>query len=189
MLVFLKKGCFQHRTSISIQIWLTRYSRFGGQVNLMNPVVVFSSKKGNTQKVALEIAQELNCKSIKISEEPDFSKIELQDYDVVFLGTWVRGGHASPEMVKFLEQLDLPDSNRQFVLFMTWAGGGKSDAWTHMKVNDLLQAKKQKLLKDYYRCLGKTFGFARKGHPNAEELAEARVWARNFVCELEKGST
>ena len=60
----------------------------------MNPVVVFSSKKGNTQKVALEIAQELNCKSIKISDEPDFSKIELQEYDVVFLGTWVRGGHA-----------------------------------------------------------------------------------------------
>ena len=148
----------------------------------MNPVVVFSSKGGNTQKVALEIAQELNCNAIKLSEEPDFSKIQLKDYDMVFLGTWIRGGHASPEMVKFLEQLDLKDSNRQFALFMTWAGGGKSDAWAFMKIKDLLQAKNQKLVPDYYKCLGKTFGFARKGHPNTEELANSRKWVKN-ICQ------
>jgi flavodoxin len=151
----------------------------------MNPVVVFSSKGGNTQKVALEIAQELNCNAIKLSEEPDFSKIQLKDYDMVFLGTWIRGGHASPEMVKFLEQLDLKDSNRQFALFMTWAGGGKSDAWAFMKVKDLLQAKNQKLLPDYYKCLGKTFGFARKGHPNPEELADARKWVKKVFSGFE----
>ena len=155
----------------------------------MNPVVVFSSKKGNTQKVTQEIVQELNCKAIKLSEETDFSIIQLKDYDLVFLGTWIRGGHASPEMVKFLEQLDFPDSNRHFALFMTWAGGGKSDAWAFMKVKDLLQAKNQKLVADYYKCLGKTFGFARKGHPNAQELADARKWASNLLCELETDSS
>jgi len=147
----------------------------------MNPIVVFSSKGGNTQKVAQEIAQELNCKAIKLSEVSDFSKIQLRDYGLVFLGTWVRGGHASPEMVKFLEQLDLPDNKRNFALFMTWAGGGKSDAWTFMKVKDLLQTKTQKLYSDYYKCLGKTFGFARKGHPNSEELNGARNWAKNVI--------
>jgi len=30
----------------------------------MNPVVIYSTKGGNTEKVALEIAQELNCKAI-----------------------------------------------------------------------------------------------------------------------------
>ncbi|MDG6221985.1 MAG: hypothetical protein IAX21_07735 [Candidatus Bathyarchaeota archaeon] len=147
----------------------------------MNPVVVFSSKGGNTENVAREIAQELNCEAIKLSEEPDFSKGQLKDYNMVFLGTWVRGGHASHEMIKFLEQLNFGDSNRQFALFMTWAGGGKSDAWTFMKVKDILQAKNQKLLPDYYRCFGKTFGFARKGHPNKQELTESRKWAKNLV--------
>ena len=152
----------------------------------MNPIVVYSSKGGNTQKVAQEIAQELNCKTIKLSEEPDFSKIQLNDYDVVFLGTWVRGGHASPEMVKFLEQLNLEGSKRQFALFMTWAGGGKSDAWTFMKVKDILEPKKHVLVKDYYKCLGKTFGFTRKGHPNQKELADARSWAKKLVAQIIK---
>ena len=154
----------------------------------MNTVVIYSSKGGNTQKVAQEIAQELNCKAIKLSDQPDFSKIQLKDYEIVFLGTWIRGGHASPEMVKFLEQLDLPDNNRKFGLFMTWAGGGKSDAWTFMKVKDILQAKNQKLLPDYYKCMGKTFGFARKGHPNPKELADAQKWACNLIADLEIGS-
>lgn len=147
----------------------------------MNPVLVFSSKRGNTQKVAQEIAQELDCEAIKLSEISDFSKIQLVEYDLVFLGTWVRGGHASPEMVKFLEQIHLPDNQRIFALFLTWAGGGKSDAWTFMKVKDLLHAKQQKLFSDYYKCLGKTFGFARKGHPNAEELNGARNWAKKVI--------
>ncbi len=155
---------------------------------MMNPVVVFSSRGGNTQKVAQEIAEELNCKAFKLSDEPDFSAIQLKDYDLVFLGTWVRGGHASPEMVKFLEQLDLPDNKRYFALFLTWAGGDKSDAWTFMKVKLLLQEKNQNLLPDYYKCLGKTFGFARKGHPNAEELADARKWASNLLSDFEARS-
>ena len=154
----------------------------------MNTVVVYSSKGGNTQKVAQEIGQELNCETIKLSDQPDFSKIQLKDYSIVFLGTWIRGGHACPEMVKFLEKLDLPDNNRNFALFMTWAGGGKSNAWTFMKVKNILQAKNQKLLPDYYKCLGKTFGFARKGHPNPQELADARKWARNMIADLETGS-
>jgi flavodoxin len=153
----------------------------------MNPVVVFSSKGGNTQKVAQEIAEELNCKAIKLSEVSDFSRIQLKDYDLVFLGTWVRGGHASPEMVKFLKQLDLPDNKRNFALFLTWAGGGKSDAWTFMKVKDILQAKKQKLFSNYYKCLGKTFGFTRKGHPNAEELNGGRKWAKNVMGKIISG--
>jgi flavodoxin len=144
----------------------------------MNPVVIYSTKSGNTEKVALEIAQELNCKVIKISGEPDFSKISLKDFDHVLIGTWVRGGEPSPDMLSFLKQLDFEDSNRQFALFMTWAGGGKSDVLTFNRVKQLLGAKNQKLLDDCYKCLGKTFGFTRRGHPDKQDLAEARKWAR-----------
>ena len=93
----------------------------------MNPVVVYSTKGGNTEKVALEISQELNCEAIKISGASDFSVISLKEFDVVFIGTWVRGGEPSPDMIRFLKQLSFEDHNRHFALFMTWAGGGKSD--------------------------------------------------------------
>ena len=157
-------------------------------VKPMNPVVIYSTKSGNTEKVALEIAQELNCKAIKILAESDFSKISVKDFDLVFIGTWVRGGEPSPNMLRFLKQLNLEDSNRQFALFMTWAGGGKSDVLTFNRVKQLLEAKNQKLLDDYNKCLGKTFGFARRGHPDTQDLAEARKWARKTANLPEKSS-
>jgi flavodoxin len=147
----------------------------------MNPVVIYSTKGGNTEKVALEIAQESNCKAIKISEESDFSKMSLKEYDLVFIGTWIRGGEPSPDMLKFIKQLNLEDSNRQFALFMTWAGGGISDILTFKRVKQLLEAKNQRLLNDYYKCFGKTFGLARRGHPDAQDLAEARKWAITVI--------
>ena len=59
---------------------------------------------------------------------------------------------------------------------MTWAGGGISDVLTFKRVKQLLEAKNQRLLDDYYKCLGKTFRFARRGHPDEQDLADARKW-------------
>ncbi len=145
----------------------------------MKTVVIYSTKGGNTEKVALEIAKELNCKVIKISGETDCSTISIKDFDLVFIGTWVRGGEPSPDMYKFLRQLNLEDNNRQFALFMTWVGGGKSDVMTFNRVKPILDAKNQRLLKDYFKCFGKSFGLVRRGHPSAQDLADARKWARN----------
>ena len=141
----------------------------------MNPVVIYSTKSGNTEKVALEIAQELNCNAIKISEEKDFSTIPLNDFDLVVLGTWIRGGEPSPDMRSFLKQLNFEDNNRKFALFMTWAGGGKS-----------LELKNQRLLDDCFKCFGKTFGVARRGHPDAQDLADARKWAKTLLSKPEE---
>ena len=147
----------------------------------MNPVVVYSTKGGNTEKVALEISQELNCEAIKISGASDFSVISLKEFDVVFIGTWVRGGEPSPDMISFLKQLSFEDGNRHFALFMTWAGGGKSDVLAFKRVKQFLDVKNQRLLDDCFKCLGKTFGMARRGHPDAQDLANARKWARTLV--------
>ena len=144
----------------------------------MNPIVIYSTRSGNTKKVALEIAKELNCKLIKISSETDFSTIKLTDFDLVFIGTWVRGGEPSPNMYKFLRQLNLEDNNRQFALFMTWIGGGKSDVMCFNRVKPILIAKNQRLLKNYFKCFGKGFRYVKRGHPCAQDLADARRWAR-----------
>lgn len=146
----------------------------------MNPVVIYSTKGGNTKKVALEIVKELNCKVIKISGDLDFSTISLKDFDFVFIGTWVRGGEPSPDMLRFLKQLNLEDNDRQFALFMTWAGGGISDILTFNRVKQILEAKNQRLFEDCFKCFGKTFGLVRRGHPDAQDLANARKWARNM---------
>jgi flavodoxin len=152
----------------------------------MNSVIIYSTKSGNTEKVALEISQELNCNAIKISRETDFSTISIKDFDLMVIGTWIRGGEPSPDMIRFLKQLSLEDSNRQFALFMTWAGGGKSDVLAFNRVKQLLEVKHQRLLDDCFKCLGKTFGITRRGHPNAQDLFNARKWAKNLVKEPKK---
>jgi flavodoxin len=152
----------------------------------MNPVVIYFSKSGNTEKVAFEIAKELNCHSIKISRETVFSAISFKNFDLVLIGTWIRGGEPSPDMTSFLKQLSLEDGNMHFALFMTWAGGGKSDVLAFNRVKQLLEAKNQRLLDSSFKCLGKTFGIAKRGHPNSQDLANARKWAKNLVCDTEK---
>lgn len=150
----------------------------------MNPVVVYSTKGGNTEKVALEISQELNCEAIKISGASDFSVISLKEFDVVFIGTWVRGGEPSPDIISFLKHLNFEDSNREFALFMTWAGGGKSDVLAFRHVKQFLKVKNQRLLDDFFKCFGKTFGITRRGHPDAQDLANARLWAKTLTNRL-----
>jgi flavodoxin len=154
----------------------------------MNPIVIYSTKSGNTEKVALEIAQELNCDSIKISRETIFSSILLKGFDLVVIGTWIRGGEPSPDMSGFLKDLNFEDDNRHFALFMTWAGGGKSDVLAFRRVKQLLEVKNQRLLGDCFKCLGKTFGLARRGHPDAQDLDNARKWAKTLLGATEKST-
>ena len=61
---------------------------------------------------------------------------------------------------------------------MTWAGGGISDRLTFRRVKQLLEAKNQRLLEDYFKCFGKTFGLAKRRHTDVQDLADARKWAR-----------
>ncbi len=146
----------------------------------MKPILVYSTKSGNTEKVAYAIAQELNCKFVKL-DETDFSTLSLEEYSLIFLGTWVRGGDPSPIMLKFLKQLKLPYGDRQFALFLTWAGGGKSDVLAFNRVKQILENKNQNLLDDYFKCFGKTFGFDRRDHPNQQDLSNAVAWAKK-IC-------
>jgi len=39
---------------------------------------------------------------------------------------------------------------------------------------------------DYFICLGQTFGFSRRGRPNAGDLAEAKKWAAKLLESIKK---
>ena len=142
----------------------------------MNPIVIYSTHRSNTEKVALAIAQAANCKSVKLTENFDASTLSLESYGVVFLGTGIRGGEPYVELLNFLKTADL-GTGKRFLLFMTWAGGGASNKLTYQVVKKALESKGQHLEEDYFLCLGQTFGFTRKGRPNEADLAEAENWA------------
>jgi len=147
----------------------------------MNTIVIYSThSKGNTEKVALEIADAASCRAVKLTEDFDASTLSLDGYDLVFLGTGIRGGEPYVELTKYLKSANLKVGGR-FVLFMTWAGGGASNRLAYEGVKKALEAKGQQLSPDYFICLGQTFGFKHRGRPNKGDLAEARKWATQQV--------
>lgn len=142
----------------------------------MNAIVIYATHRSNTEKVAEAIAEAAGCKAVKLTENFDASSLSLQGIDLVFLGTGVRGGEPYVELLNYLKDADLGTWKR-FALFMTWAKGGASDKLTYEWVKHALEAKGQQLNPDYFICLGQTFGFSHRGHPNAGDLADAKKWA------------
>ena len=155
------------------------------------PIVLFSTRGGNTEKVAGEIAHELNCECIKVSRDFDPSALNLTDYDLVFLGTAIYGGRPNRHMLDYLKKMDLKKSI-QFAIFITWSGAFKSDKKVFDKIKTVLVDKEQKVLDSYYKCYGEGrtgfekgissfFGADRRGHPDASDLSAAREWAKELT--------
>ena len=157
----------------------------------MKPIVLYSTRSGNTEKIAREIASELNCRCEKIGGNPDSATIDLGDSDLVFLGTGIYGKKPNPEMLNYLGHMNL-DSSRVFALFVTWIGRGTSDKDVYDKVREAVEEKGQRLVQDYHSCLfeghspiaraiGRAIFPSAKGHPTAEDLSDAIKWAREIV--------
>ena len=64
----------------------------------MKPIVLYSSKGGNTEKIACEIASELSCSCIKITKDFNSSTVNLRDFDLVFLGTGIYGAKPDADL-------------------------------------------------------------------------------------------
>ena len=145
----------------------------------MKPIVLYSTKSGNTQKVAEIIASELNCEALKITKNSHCSTLNLNDYDLIVIGTGIRGGNPYAEIVTFLEEMTLKHQ-KTFALFITWGGAGMTNQIVMNKIKEILETKNQLLVKNFYNCYGK-WRFLKSGHPTEEELKEARNWIQTII--------
>ena len=157
----------------------------------MKTIVLYSSRGGNTEKVANEIASELNCQQLKVGKDFGKSNLDLNSFDLVFVGTGNYAAKPNADIVNYLKETSLKNS-RQFALFMTWFGRGKSDKAVFDKMKTTIEASGQEMLENCYKCQGEghtmfTRLIARlmrhdaRGHPNAEELGAARKWAKELA--------
>jgi len=138
----------------------------------MKFLVVYFSKGGKTGKVAEAIAQELGCKAVDLKKEtPDVSGVDL-----LIVGSGNYGGAPQETVQGFLNNLQ-PSSNGKAVVFAT-SGGPDPKCMPIMK--EALEAKGYKVVSSF-SCRGK-FLFANRGHPNEEDLKNAKA----FASELKK---
>ena len=147
----------------------------------MRPVVLYSTKSGNTQKIADEIALELNCESLRITKTYPAPTVDLNNYDLIFIGTGIHFGNPNEDMVAYLNMVTLKEP-KTFALFLTWGGAGKTNRIVIAKLKTMLESKNQIIVEDFHSCYGGwKRSFLKKGHPNTEDLKAARIWAQNIV--------
>jgi flavodoxin len=138
----------------------------------MKAIVVYYSRGGNTRKVAEAIAEELDVTPIDVkSASPDVS-----DASLVIVGSGTYGGKPGKEMVAYLENLK-PASGKKAACFSSCAG----DATKTLEAMKEILKRKGFSVGDCFSCFGKFVGLAKRGHPSAEELQQAREFAKKLA--------
>jgi flavodoxin len=149
----------------------------------MKQIVIYATKSGNTEKVANAIAAELGCPCIKISTDTSPSTVNLEPYDLVFMGTGIYKGQPSADLLSYLQSSSLK-SSRRFALFVTCFGWGKEIADQNVvaSLKSAVAAKGQHMLDNRFSCFGGGLGLVKRGHPDTGELADAKKWAKELVA-------
>lgn len=142
----------------------------------MKPIVIYSSRSGNTQKIADAIVAELRCESKKVTKESANDQIDLNKYDLIFIGTGIHYGNPNEDLMAFLKNCTL-SSPKKIAFFVTWGGAGKTNQNIVAKLKAVLETKGQKIIEDCFFCYG-GWNFLKRGHPKAEEVKAALAWAK-----------
>ena len=67
----------------------------------MKSIVIYTSKSGNTKKIAEAVASELSCKAINFA---DAGELNLSEFDFIALGYYIDQGSPEKEFKKFITQ-------------------------------------------------------------------------------------
>jgi flavodoxin len=157
----------------------------------MKHLVVYSSKSGNTKKLAEEIFRQL-------PEEKEFADVahapDPSGYDVICIGFWLKGGEPDPASQSYLKKC----AGRKLFLFATHGAAKDSNA-AKLGINRAMELAEGATILGSFSCQGevpenviKTAAEkvpkpdwvddapAAKGHPNKQDfmdLAEAMTKA------------
>ncbi len=154
----------------------------------MKTIILYASKSGNTKKIADSMAAQLGCPTVKITYDTAPSTVDLEGYDLIFLGTGLFAGTPNEDIVRYINSLNLK-SAKTFAIFITWGGAPRSDKMALTKMRTLLEGKGQKVLEEHFASFGGWKGILMKrGHPKPEEIAAAGEWAKKTVETIGKSS-
>ncbi|MGB9372366.1 MAG: flavodoxin family protein [Halobacteriota archaeon] len=146
----------------------------------MNTLIVYASvHHKNTEKVAKVIAAELGADLVSVGEaQPD----TLTAYDLIGFGSGIYYMKFHKTLLQFVEALPSVTGKRAFIFSTSGEGGIQR----HATLKELLMNRGFSIVGDF-SCTGcntwgplKLVGGTNKGRPNADDLEEARVFARGL---------
>jgi flavodoxin len=148
-------------------------------VDNMKAIVLYSSKSGNTGKIADSIVSELNCESLLVTNSGLVNPADLDGFDLIFVGTGIHFGNPNEDLMGYLKTVSL-EKPKVFALFVTWGGAGKTREDAIAKLRKILEEKGQRVIENSFFCYG-GWNFLRRGHPNNQDSQAARDWAKKIV--------
>ena len=152
----------------------------------MNPIIIYCSKTGNTEKVAQSVARGLDGKArmvkLDLSPEgllkefsPDFT-LDVSPYDLVFFGGWVMVMRVHPFLYTFIKRCKNLEGKK--VAGFLSGGAGLSREHAHDDFKALIDARGAELVGFSYTStlLGLTL--------TQKKLNAAEDFARNISKRL-----
>ena len=152
----------------------------------MKTIILYASKSGNTKKIANSMAAQLGCEAIKITSESNPQTLNLDSYDLIFVGTGLYAGTPNEYITKLFSSLK-SENTKKYALFITWGGAPRSDKMALNRLRTLLESKGQKVLEEHFAAYGGWKGILMKrGHPKPDEIKAAGEWAKKLVDNLQE---
>ena len=136
----------------------------------MDIKIRYLSKTGNTKKLALAIAEELEVPAKTIKEPVNHA-------DVLFLGGALYLGDIHKDMKSFIEGID--NQVKTVVIF----GTSSSEENATDKIRDCLKAKKLQVIDNEFNALG-NFLFYQWKRPNKEDLSRVKQFAKEVIMAI-----
>ena len=146
----------------------------------MNSIIIYKSEHHlNTEKVARAMAEGLGSDLAK-PEEVDITSLE--DYELIGVGSGIYHSTHHTALLKFARML--PSQKKEAFIFSTC---GKWMKNYHSALREIL-TQKDFIIKGEFTCNGwdtygplRLIGGIRKGHPDAKDLEDARVFAKSLL--------
>jgi flavodoxin I len=149
-----------------------------GRFQKTRVAVFYSSRGGNTKKVAQAIAGELGVEALDVSDVGE--GYSMKKCDLVFAGSGNYGGSCSKEMEGFLKSI-VPAEDRYGAVFGTAGGSGKG----HLGAMAGLLGEKGVKIVGEWGCLGQEYSLKNKGKPDEGDLEDAREFAKKTLRKIE----
>lgn len=166
----------------------------------MNISIIYSSKTGNTRRIAEAIKEELSTETIVYFGKPTE---KIPDADIYFIGSWTDKGNASEDILNFAEKLE----NKKIAYFGTAGYGGSVEYYNSLFERAKSHMASSNQILGYFYCQGKMPVQIRSryvslltqnpedanlkvnlenfdaalSHPDEKDVREAKEWTRKMV--------
>ena len=153
--------------------------------------IIYSSKYGNTQKIAQSIQSGLGPES-RLGQVEDFKIDDLKDLDLLIVGSPTQGGNPTPDITNWLKNLATNSlQNTKIASFDTRYLAKKQNAWLKFLMSLIQYAapKMQKLMQTKGgTSIAEPEGFAvtaQEGPLAGGELERAKAWGQSLLTKIQ----